>query len=397
MNSRSTLAPESTPCEEPGVTKHQRHDKQHGEPLVTQGGGQPMESAEHSKAATKTDQDTPAEVQQIHPGKHTHAPAIMSEREKQLTALLEEQKKVSLKLQQELAELKIQTKIDIEQEKQEQWACTIANIKEANEVAKEQYRVQIDNIHKYIKESMSSKPEVPDIAQQLKALLDTNNEQERIKREEEEAEKRKNKEMVANLLEQQKQLMAQAEALQKSNLDEESKALLGAITSTNTGSPTEQGTTNNSTQQQLIEQLKQVLGVKEAEDPQKAVLKHFLSKTNTTTTTGGATTLKPQLLKQLTGERKTSTWQAGCQDSTDTNKVSQNPILKTMGGVDSRSSKSGILDKATSNIQQKEVWPQKNLLEDWADEEISFNQMLFEHHVQGKPELLNYVQSQPRF
>ena len=46
-----------------------------------------------------------------------------------------------------------------------------------------------------------------------------------------------------------------------------------------------------------------------------------------------------------------------------------------------KSSKSGILDKATSNIQHKEVWPQKNPLEDWADEDVSFSQLQFEHLV----------------
>ena len=37
-----------------------------------------------------------------------------------------------------------------------------------------------------------------------------------------------------------------------------------------------------------------------------------------------------------------------------------------------KASRSGILDKATSNIHHKEVWPQKNLLEDWADEDVPF-------------------------
>ena len=34
--------------------------------------------------------------------------------------------------------------------------------------------------------------------------------------------------------------------------------------------------------------------------------------------------------------------------------------------------KSGILDRASTNIQQKQVWPQQNLGEDWADEEVDF-------------------------
>ena len=46
--------------------------------------------------------------------------------------------------------------------------------------------------------------------------------------------------------------------------------------------------------------------------------------------------------------------------------------------------KSGMLDKATINIRHKEVWPQKNLGEDWAEEEIEFKQLRFEHLVAGE-------------
>ena len=43
--------------------------------------------------------------------------------------------------------------------------------------------------------------------------------------------------------------------------------------------------------------------------------------------------------------------------------------------------KSGILDKTTTNIQQKLVWPQQNLGEDWVDEDIDFRQLKFKHLV----------------
>ena len=43
-----------------------------------------------------------------------------------------------------------------------------------------------------------------------------------------------------------------------------------------------------------------------------------------------------------------------------------------------------MLDKASTNIQQKQVWPQQNLGEDWADEEIEFKQLRFEHLVTGE-------------
>ena len=46
--------------------------------------------------------------------------------------------------------------------------------------------------------------------------------------------------------------------------------------------------------------------------------------------------------------------------------------------------KSGMLDKATSHIQQKQILPQKNLGEDWAEEEVEFKQLRFEHLVAGE-------------
>ena len=46
--------------------------------------------------------------------------------------------------------------------------------------------------------------------------------------------------------------------------------------------------------------------------------------------------------------------------------------------------KSRMLDKATTHIQQKQVWPQKNLGEDWAEDEVEFKQLWFEHLVVGE-------------
>ena len=54
------------------------------------------------------------------------------------------------------------------------------------------------------------------------------------------------------------------------------------------------------------------------------------------------------------------------------------------GEVKNTRLKSGMLDRSTSTIKQKQVWPQKNLGEDWADEELEFKQMRFEHLVTGE-------------
>ena len=46
--------------------------------------------------------------------------------------------------------------------------------------------------------------------------------------------------------------------------------------------------------------------------------------------------------------------------------------------------RSGMLDKSTTSIKQKQVWPQKNLGEDWAEDELEFKQLRFEHLVAGE-------------
>ena len=46
--------------------------------------------------------------------------------------------------------------------------------------------------------------------------------------------------------------------------------------------------------------------------------------------------------------------------------------LLTSGKEEQKGGKarSGILDRATTNIQQKQIWPQQNLGGDWADEDM---------------------------
>ena len=307
--------------------------------------------------------------------------STMSKKEKELLQQLEAQKAASTKLLEELATLKIQNQIELERQKQEQWTVAISKLKEIQEQSKSDHATQLDNITKLIQEATGTPSEDSGLVSKLKELLQakSESEEEKRKREEEEAEKRRNRDMVLKVLEQQKQLQEQMTELTKLNLDEETKMLLNAQVPINPTPSTEDTTL---TQSQLIEQLRKTLGTTETEDPQKAVLRQFLSKSNTINTTGGATTLKPQLLKQLTGENEDfsmAEWLARF------NKQEQGELkLEIDEELKQKSSRSGMLDKATSNIQQKEVWPQKNLLEDWADEELSFNQMQFEHHVAGE-------------
>ena len=94
------------------------------------------------------------------------------------------------------------------------------------------------------------------------------------------------------------------------------------------------------------------------------------------------TTLKPDILKRLTNEQdefSMADWLA-----TLNKEEAGEWVCDDNDECKHKRVRSGMLDKATSNIVHKEVWPQKNLLEDWADEEMEFKNMQFEHHVAGE-------------
>ena len=138
-------------------------------------------------------------------------------------------------------------------------------------------------------------------------------------------------------------------------------------------------------QSKLMENLLNTLQGKQVESNitrQKDILRQFLVDSNKVTTTGGATTLKPDLLKKLTGESDSfnmTEWLANFNRRT-----SEEGKCDSCQEECKHHKKSGMLEKATANIQHKEIWPQKNLLEDWADEELEFKHMMFEHYVAGE-------------
>ena len=226
-------------------------------------------------------------------------PIETSEKEKLLLQQLEEQKRASQQLQQELAELRIENEIEMEKQKQEQCAA-IGKLKEIQDKAKEQHEAQLNSIQEMIKNMTTTQPGDDSLMNKLKTLLNQETEEEKMKREAEEAERRKTKEMVESLVTQHKQIQEQLSSLDISKMDTDTKVLLSTLTQ-----PTLQHSTPAPPQQdQLMEQLRRALTANSTEDPQKTVLKQFLTKSNTTSTQGGATTLKPLLLKQLMGEEE---------------------------------------------------------------------------------------------
>ena len=149
----------------------------------------------------------------------------------------------------------------------------------------------------------------------------------------------------------------------------------------------------DTTGQLLLEQLRTALAPKEeVKDPNKALLKALLTSHNRATGTGRTSTLKPEILSKLSADKEFSMaeWLATLNKQDE----GESEIIKLLGKqeddsdcrADCRHSKmrSGMLDKSTTNIQRKETWLQKNLGEDWAEEEIEFKQLRFEHLVAGE-------------
>ena len=149
---------------------------------------------------------------------------------------------------------------------------------------------------------------------------------------------------------------------------------------------------DKSEQELLLEQIRTTLAPKAVDkDPNKALLRALITAQNKAAGYSGTSTLKPDMLNKLTGEGEFSMaeWLA----SLNKQEEAESEASKIVGRFDEdsdcrsecrHSKKSGMLDKSTANIKHKEVWPQKNLGEDWAEEEIKFKQLKFEHLVAGE-------------
>ena len=97
--------------------------------------------------------------------------------------------------------------------------------------------------------------------------------------------------------------------------------------------------------------------------------------------------MKPQVLNSLLASDSSNSmaeWLASLNKQEEGESDLSKLLSLTEGEARAGKVKSGILDRATSNIQVKQVWPQQNLGEDWADEDVEFKQMKFEHLVAGE-------------
>ena len=135
-----------------------------------------------------------------------------------------------------------------------------------------------------------------------------------------------------------------------------------------------------------MNQLKAALSGKKEEDPNKNLLRALITTQNKTAGEGGTSTLKPNIARSINpGSGNMAEWlaQLNRQDEGES-ELSRLLVAEEEGMGKPAKARSGILDKATTNIQQKQVWPQQNLGEDWADEDVEFKQLRFEHLVAGE-------------
>ena len=314
-------------------------------------------------------------VTAVSPGANT-----MSE---ELKNKLEEKRKESLRLEKEMEEMELRAQIEREEQKHQERKAAMEKLQTAREEANKKHDERMNTIKTMEPEKSADDEEY--VTWLKKKYEDMSKGMGIAKKREEE--NRKAVEKAEALLEKQKDLVAQAESIksQVADISPELAALLSAINTSikkpEVAEPTEQGN-----QAKMMEYLRSALSNTDNSltgDWQKEAVKQFLINSSKTTGIGGATTLKPEILNRLTGTEEDfsmANWLA----TLNRQEQGEGTCFNDEEECRHKKIRSGILDKATNNIVHKEVWPQKNLLEDWADEDIEFKHIMFEHMVAGE-------------
>ena len=309
----------------------------------------------------------------------------MSDMEK-LKQELEQQKQQNAKLQLQLDEMRLRSEIEVEKQKEVEWAAAISKVKELKEQTQQSHLARMEKI-KNTTGPVDNAGDGDDptswmhrelFGDRTSATEVLNSEEERRRQEAEQEQTRS----VRALMDENTALRDRAMQLIKDNpaMKQDLAALPSAITDARYTSD------KDNPPDSMIQQLRLALSTKQTNpgDWQKDMLKQFLTNTNKVTGPGGATTLKPDILKRITEEddefnmadwlsrlNRQEIGESMCEDNLEL-------------GCKHGKLKSGMLDKAATNIVHKEVWPQRNLMEDWADEDMDFKQLQFEHHIAGE-------------
>ena len=291
-----------------------------------------------------------------------------------------EQEKQNKRMLEEMELAKIESELEAERMKRQELQVAMQQLKEAREHATQEHDKCIENMKRIASEArtQSSQSTMDWFKEQISTI---NKDTSHTHTPEEESRKAEIKELKAqqeDISKRLAELESSPETVQSDN------PLLEAIK--HMGQP---GQASGPSQELLLQQLKTALAGKEEEDPNKALLKALLTAQNRTPGEGGTNTLRTSLMQKISrpeSDNSMADWLASLnrQEEVESN-IPRIPFMgEDEGSAKHGKARSGILDKATTNIQQKQVWPQQNLGEDWADEDIEFKQIKFEHMVAGE-------------
>ena len=270
----------------------------------------------------------------------------MSEAEA-LQKKLEEKRAATKKAAQEAEEMKLRNELEEESLKQQEWELAIKQLKEKREKSMAAHQLKMEEMKKMaaeIEEKEDPSSTVTWLREQLEklepgSLARTTEAEEKAKKEQEE----KNK-MIQNIKDQQAALNKQ----------------LAELTGEPSETPQSQGRED---QEKWLQQLQAALSTKAEMDPQKAMLRALTTQSNKTLGPGGVNMLRPELANKIATappiNNSMSEWLANF------NKEEEGESLLRLGDMEGELDcrhtklKSGMLDKSTMNVKQKQIWPQR--------------------------------------
>ena len=286
----------------------------------------------------------------------------------ELKKQIEEEKEQSRKLQEDV---EMRNQLEIEKLKQQQWKTALDKLKQAKEEVAQEYdkcMEQMDSIVTKAKASTTNdslqwfKAQVEALTKSSSPESTTPEEDDRLARERMEKEA-----AIADIKRQQEELNKRLTELQ------------GGYTHHHTGIEVTEPSRDMSRgmQEDLISQLRNALSGKKETDQNKTMLKALVTQQNKVPGAGGTSTLSGTVLRGTTGAGSSmADWLANLNRQEEgESDLTRIPFLGEEDGTKGNRGKSGILDRATTNIQQKQIWSQQNLGEDWADEDVEFKQM----------------------
>ena len=302
----------------------------------------------------------------------------------ELKQKLEEEKEQSRKMQEEAEVQRIQNELELEKLKQKQWCNTLDKLKEAREQAEHEHEKCMEEMEDIV--HTRQEPGLNSSVEWLKTQLGQLNKEPTKEAHTGDTERQlrdrlERESAIAELKRQQADIATKLANLEnpahKASQEEEATNLIKQTLS--------QGGNDKDTQESLMQQLRFALSGKREEDPNKMLLRALVTQQNKTMGEGGTHMLKPNIVKGLGGSSMAD-WFANLnrqeEGESDFNRLA---FLNDEEGQGKPVwEKSGILDRATANVWQKQVWPQQNLGEDWADGDVKFKQLRFEHLVAGE-------------